>query len=88
MTEEYYVEIAGEKYDRAMIDCAKSAIEGAGDGRISIDDAKALLALVKDADNYTDIEKKTMKHIRDTFQFTEAADEFFRTQIRKWAATK
>ena len=88
MTEEYYVEIAGEKLDRAMIDCAKRAVEGAGDGRISIDDAKALLALVKDADNYTDIEKKTMKHIRDNFQFTDAGNEFFRTEIRKWAATK
>ena len=88
MSEDYYVEINGEKYDRKMIDCAKRAVEGAGDGRISIEDAKALLAEVKDENLYTDIEKATMKYVRDNFQFTQAADDFFRTEIRKWAGTK
>ena len=37
---------------------------------------------------YTDFEKATIKMLREKFQWTEAADDFFRTEIRKWAATK
>jgi hypothetical protein len=88
MTEDYYLEIDGTKYDRKMIEQADRAVAGAGDGRISLDDAKSLLALAKDANAYTDVEKNTMKHIRDSYQFTDAADDWFRTEIRKWAATK
>ena len=43
---------------------------------------------VKDGNSYTDIEKDTMAYIRDNYKWTDAADEWFRTEIRKWAATK
>jgi len=60
----------------------------AGDGRISKADAAELLAAVKDGNSYTDTEKDTMKYIRDNYNWTDAADEWFRDEIRKWAATK
>ncbi len=37
---------------------------------------------------YTEVEKDTMEFIRDNFQWTEAADEWFRSQIATWAVTK
>ena len=84
----YYKVIDGVKYDREMLDFADKAVEGAGDGRISKADAEKLIELVKDGNNYTDVEKDTMKYIRDNYNWTEAGDEWFRTEIRKWAATK
>ena len=88
MTESYYVEMDGVKCDRKLIELADGAVAGAGDGRISVDDAKALFAQVEDADSYTDVEKTTMKYIRENYKFTPEADAWFRTEVRKWAATK
>ncbi len=84
----YYVTIKGKKFDRGLIDLANSSTEGKRDGRISIGDAKKLLNAVKDNNTYTDIEKKTMEYIRENYKFTDKADEWFRTEIRKWAAEK
>lgn len=84
----YYKTIDGKKYDGELIEAAEKAVAGRGDGRISMDDAKILLDKVKDGNSYTDIEKDTMAYIRDNFKWTEDADEWFRTEIRKWAASK
>lgn len=84
----YYKTIDGKKYDAELIEAAEKAVAGRGDGRISMDDAKMLLDKVKDGNSYTDIEKDTMAYIRDNFKWTEQADEWFRTEIRKWAASK
>ena len=48
-----------------MLEIADEAVAGEGDGRISIENAQKLLGAVKDANKYTDIEKATMKYIRD-----------------------
>ncbi len=84
----YYKEIDGKKYDGELLETAEKLIKGQGDGRISLADAEKLMAEVKDAGKYTDIEKDTMAYIRDNFKWTDEADEWFRTEIRKWAATK
>jgi hypothetical protein len=84
----YYKTINGKKYDGELIETAEKLIAGRGDGRISMEDATILLQKVKDGDSYTDIEKDTMSYIRENFKWTEQADEWFRTEIRKWAATK
>lgn len=81
-------QIDGKTYDAGIIAAAEQAVAGRGDGRISQEDAEMLLAKVKDGDTYTDFEKATIKMLREKFQWTEAADDFFRTEIRKWAATK
>ena len=84
----YYKEIDGKKYDRALLEKAEEMIKGRGDGRLSKEDAEGLLVLVKDGNTYTDIEKDTVHYIRENMKWTEAADEWFRTEISKWAATK
>lgn len=84
----YYIEINGKQYDRKLIELAEESVKGRGDGRISLSDAQKLLAAVKDGNVYTDIEKATMEYVRENYKFTPEADEWFRTEIRKWAATK
>lgn len=74
--------------DGRLLDMADQAVAGAGDGRISRADAEALIATVKDGGTYTDVEKDTMEHIRDRYRWTEGADEWFRTEVARWAATK
>ena len=88
MSDSYYKTIDGKDYDREMLEIADEAVAGAGDGRISIEDAQKLLGAVKDANKYTDIEKATMKYIRENYKFTYTSDQWFRTEIRKWAGTK
>jgi hypothetical protein len=84
----YYKTIDGVKYDGELIELAEKLTSGGGDGRISQADAEQLLAAVKDGDSYTDIEKDTMAYVRDNFKWTDSADEWFRSEIRKWAAEK
>ena len=88
MSDSYYVEMDGVKCDRKLIELADGAVAGVGDGRISIEDAKALFAAVADANTYTDVEKDTMKYIRENYNFTVEAEAWFRTEVRKWAAMK
>ena len=84
----YYKQIDGKQYDGALIEAAEKAVAGQGDGRISKKDAEALLKQVKDGDKYTDVEKATVAYIREKLKWTEEADEFFRTEIRKWAGER
>ena len=84
----YYTEIDGKKYDKELLELAEKLVKGQGDGRISMEDAENLFAEVRDGAKYTDIEKDTVSYIRENFKWTDEADEWFRTEIRKWAATK
>lgn len=84
----YYKKIKGKDYDGKLIDAAQKAVKGHGDGRISLADAKKIIAIVRDSAAYTDIEKRTMSYIRDHFSFTPESNAWFRTEIRRWAAQK
>ena len=84
----YYKEIDGKKYDKEILDLADELTKGRGDGRLSQDDATKLFEAVRDGDAYTDIEKATVAYVRDNYKWTDKADEWFRTEVRKWAATK
>lgn len=86
--ENYYITIKGRKYDRELIKLAEEFTSAKRDGRISVNDAKQLLKAVKDNNSYTDIEKHTIEYIRENYKFTEKSDEWFRTEIRKWAAKR
>lgn len=88
MADSYYTVIRGKKYDRRMLELAEGLTKGRGDGRISVTDAKNLLRVVKDSNNYSVTEKQTMEYIRKHYKFTKEGDEFFRSEIRKWAAGK
>jgi hypothetical protein len=84
----YYKTIDAVKYDGELIELADKLTSGAGDGRLSKDDAGQILESVKDGDSYTDTEKATVKYLRENYKWTDAADEWFRGEIRTWAATK
>ena len=84
----YYKTIDGKKYDGEIIELADKLTEGQGDGRLSVDDAKQLLEAVLDGGAYTDIEKDTMAYVRENYKWPDAADEHFRTEIRKAAAQR
>lgn len=81
MADSYYTVIKGKKYDRRMLELAEGLTSGRGDGRISIADAKNLLRVVKDSNNYSTTEKLTMEYIRKHYKFTKEGDEFFRNEI-------
>lgn len=83
-----YVTIKGRKYDRELIKLAEEFTSGKRNAKISINNAKQLLKAVKDNNSYTDIEKHTIEYIRENYKFTEKSDEWFRTEIRKWATEK
>lgn len=85
----YYKTIDGNKYDGKIIELAdKLTNNNAGNNPISADDAKVLLEAVKDGNSYSDIEKDTMEYVRKTYKWTDKSDEWFRSEIRKWAANK
>ena len=82
----YYRTIEGKKYKDKPLQMAEEAIAGQGDGRISKADAEQIFATISDGHQYTDVEKNTMKYLRDNFRWTPEADELFRHEVRVWAA--
>ena len=72
----YYKTINGVDYDRAMLEDADKHIAGRGDGRISIEDAKALVKSMEDGGKITETELKTLGYIRDNYNLTEPAKKF------------
>lgn len=84
----YYRKIKGKNYDLELLELAEKLTAGQGDGRISKADAAKMFERVADAGKYTEIEKRTMEYIRETFSFTPEADKWLRGRIRSWADAK
>ncbi|MEQ8472312.1 MAG: hypothetical protein RIC35_14060 [Marinoscillum sp.] len=82
----YYKQIDGKRYKAITLKMADEAIEGQGDGRISMEDAEKIFATISDGKAYTQVEKHTMRYLRDHYKWTEGADDLFRTKVRSWAA--
>lgn len=82
----YYKIIEGKKMDGRLIEIAQQATKNVGDGRISLKDAQNIFNAVKDGNVYTDIEKATIAFIRKNFNWTEAADAWFKAEISNWRA--
>jgi NACalpha-BTF3-like transcription factor len=80
----YYKTIEGKKMDNRLIEIAREATEGAGDGRISHSDARKILAFIQDGEKFTEVERETIAYIRHHFNWTEAADEWFRDELSRW----
>jgi len=80
----YYKEVGGKKLDGHLLEIADVAVAGAGDGRISKEDAEKMLAAVIDDDVYTAVEKATIDYIHKNYKWTEAAWDWFREQIKNW----
>ena len=77
----YYKKINGKSYDRAMLDVADKGIAGKGDGRISLNDAKAIFKKAKDGGKITDIELRTLNHILENYKFTEPALKYIEDSL-------
>ncbi|TGL54389.1 OmpA family protein [Leptospira kemamanensis] len=85
MAESYYRTINGKQYDNELLEIVEKATKRSK-APIGKNVAKTLFDAIKDGGDYTDVEKRTVKRIRDNFKFTPDADEYLRTEIRKWAA--
>ncbi len=82
----YYKQIDGKRYKALTLKMAEESVEGKGDGRISKGDAEKIFDTISDGKSYTQVEKDTMRYLRDNFKWTEQADELFRKKVRSWAA--
>ena len=79
----YYQQIDGIKYDRSALNAAKLAVQGRGDGRVSLDDAEKLVAEMVDGPGVTKIEFRTAFKILADFNFTPEAQGFFIASMAK-----
>ncbi len=82
----YYKQIKGKRYKAVTLKMAEEAVAGQGDGRISKEDAEKIFATISDGKAYTQVEKDTMHYLRENFNWTDGADQLFRTKVRSWAA--
>merc|ERR1719468_1482417 len=84
------VKIGGKQYDQMMIQAAKIATSGQGDGRISRKDARLICKAARPSadgrSSYDELEKASMAYVRKTFKFTPAGDQAVRAFIAGQAA--
>ena len=78
--------INGKKYDRELLEVTEELT--AKKEEITLEGSKQLFHKIKDYDDYTQIEKQTVAYIRKKYKFTPEANNWLRTEIRSWAATK
>jgi len=81
-----FMEIKGKKYDRELIEIAQELTEK--EEEIKLEGSKKLFLKIKDYDDYTNIEKRTVSYIRKKFKFTSEANQWLRTEIKRWGATR
>lgn len=73
--------VENAKYDRVLLDAADLALEGRGDGRISLDDAETLWAMVASDSLVTTTERNTIRHICKAYKCTDTARDFLLGQL-------
>lgn len=83
----YYKTINGKKMDAKIISQAETAMEGARDGRISRNDAQAIIKATKDAGRITEVEKGSLQYIAKKFNWTDAASTWLKAEIGKLKPT-
>lgn len=72
-----YKTINGVQYEKELLDLAEQHTTGRGEGQISMDEAKELIASAQDGSRVTDTEMATLKYIRENYKFTDAAAKLF-----------
>lgn len=70
---QYYAIIDGKRYNASLINNAKFRTRGAGDGRISVQDAQDLWQLAMDGGRITEIEEDTINYLMTALNWTDAA---------------
>ena len=77
-----YKTIGGVQYDLALLQTADKLVSGAGDGRISFDDAGLIWGLV-DADGVvTEVEARTVRYICANYNCTDKAKAFLEGNLK------
>ena len=64
------------------------SIQSISKEEITIEGSKKLFTRIRDYDDYTQIEKQTVAHIRKNYKFTPEANQWLRREIREWTASK
>ncbi len=77
----HYKIIEGKNLVSELLELADKAVQGKGDGRISVKDAEQLFDTVHDGGIYADAEKDTVKYIQSHYHWTEGADEWFKSRV-------
>ena len=80
------MKIKGKKYDRELIEIAQELTEK--EEEIKLEGSKKLFLKIKDYDDYTNIEKRTVSYIHKKFKFTSEANQWLRTEIKRWGSTR
>ena len=80
----HYRQIKGIRYSAALINAAEEMVAGQGDGRISLDDAKKLVAMVGKDGKYSALEKRSLAYVQDNFAFTDAGVAFLESNMSAW----
>jgi len=80
----YYKQINNKKYDKGMLDAADLAVEGKGDGRVSVDDAKKIFKEAVDGDKITECEYDTLDYIKVNYKWTDPASKWLANALAKW----
>lgn len=78
----YYEVIDGCKCDRSIIDTCRECVQGQGDGRVSVDDAKKVWDKAADGKGVTKTEKWTLRYTLCAFNWTRAGHDFMLEQIK------
>lgn len=79
----YYERCDGVKCDRAVIDACREAVSGAGDGRVSLEDAKKVLASATDGGRVTYYEHWSLCYCLAEFNWTKAAHDWIVEELKK-----
>jgi len=73
----YYEKMDGVKCDRGIIEACREAVDGAGDGRVSLEDAKKVFAATIDGGQVTNYERWSLVYCLTEFVWTSAAQSWF-----------
>eukprot|EP00929_Paragymnodinium_shiwhaense_P121275 TRINITY_DN93436_c0_g1_i1.p2 TRINITY_DN93436_c0_g1~~TRINITY_DN93436_c0_g1_i1.p2 ORF type:complete len:532 (-),score=223.31 TRINITY_DN93436_c0_g1_i1:102-1631(-) len=84
-TKGYYVTLDGVKCDSGVVEACQFAVQGSGDGRVSVEDAKKVWGKVLDGGKKTMSESWTVRYCLSAFKWTEAAKTWLAEAMKKEA---
>lgn len=80
----YYEVVDGVKCDRSILNACREAVAGMGDGRVSLEDAKKVLAEAVDGGKITYYEHWSLCYCFTEFNWTKAAHDWIIEELKKF----
>ena len=77
----YYKHIAGQKYDRGLLDLADALVKSTTEGRLNKQCVQQLVEDTMDGSGMTDCERLTLKYIQETYQCTSDGEDEFSSRL-------